>query len=55
MEESWRTIKQVLNKRSKSTNIDLINDNGTEVMTKKEIYNTMNRYFCSVGGDLAEK
>ena len=37
MEESWRTIKQLLNKRSKSTNIDLISDKGNEIITKKEI------------------
>ena len=55
MEESWRTIKQLLNKRSKSTNIDLISDNGTEIFTKKEISNVMNKYFCSVGRDLAGK
>ena len=53
MEESWRTIKQVLNKRSKSTNIDLISDKGTEIFTKKEISDAMNKYFCSVGRDLA--
>ena len=33
MEETWRKIKQLLNMRSKSTNIDLINDKGTEIST----------------------
>ena len=33
IEESWRTIKQLLHKRSKSTNIDLISDKGTEIST----------------------
>ena len=37
MEETWRKIKQFLNKRSKSTNIDLITDKGTEITTKKDI------------------
>jgi len=41
MEETWRTIKQLLNKRFKSTLIDLLNDKGTEVTTKKEISNVM--------------
>ena len=51
MEESWGKIKQLLNKRSKSTNIDLISDKGTEIFTKKDISNIMNKYFCSVGRD----
>ena len=55
MGETWRTIKQLLNKRSKSTNIDLITDKGTEIITKKEISNVMNKYFCSVGRELAGK
>ena len=41
MEETWRTIKQLLNKRSKSTIIDLLNDKGTEIISKKEISNVM--------------
>ena len=44
-----------LNKRSKSTNIDLISDKGTEIFAKNEISNVMNKYFCSVGRDLAGK
>ena len=55
MEETWKTIKQLLNKRSKSTNIDLISDKGTDINKKKEISNVLNNYFCSVGRDLAEK
>jgi len=41
MEETWRTIKQLLNKRFKSTLIDLLTDKGTEITTKKEISNVM--------------
>ena len=44
-----------VNKRSKSTNIDLISDKGTEIFAKNEISNVMNKYFCSVGRDLAGK
>ena len=55
MEESWRTVKQLLNKRSMSTNIDPMRDKGTEIITEKEISNVMNKYFCSVGRDLAGK
>ena len=55
MKESWKTINQVLNKRSKSTNIDLLKGPGREIVNRQEISNTMNEYFCSVGKDLASK
>ena len=55
MEESWRTMKQFLKKRFKSTNIDLVSDKGASVITKKEISNVMNKYFCFVGRDLVGK
>ena len=53
--ESWKTINQVLNKRSKSTNIDLLKGPGREIANRQEISNTMNEYFCSAGKDLASK
>ncbi len=55
MKESWRTINQLLNKRSKTTNIDQLNDNCNNITDKKELSETMNNFFCSVGKDLAEK
>ena len=45
----------MLNKRSKSTNIDLLKGPGGEIVSKQEISNAMNEYFCSVGKDLASK
>ena len=35
MEETWKTIKQLLNKRSKSTNIDPVSDKGSDIITKR--------------------
>ena len=55
MEETWKKIKQLLNRRSKSTNLDLISDKGTVIITKKEVSNVLNKYFGSVGRDLTEK
>ena len=55
MKESWKTIKQIINKGSKSTNIDLLKDSGREIVDMQEISNTMNSYFCSVVKDLASK
>ena len=53
MEGSWRSIKTLLNKISKSTNMELISGKGTDFITKKEISNVMSKYLSSVGKDLA--
>ena len=55
MKESWKTINQLLNKRSKTTNIEsLKDDNGNNIADKREIAETMNKFFCSIGKDLAK-
>ena len=54
MKETWRTLNQILNKRSKSTNIVCIKDQDKE-LGKKEIAESMNQFFCSVGKDLASE
>ena len=55
MKNSWKTINELLNKRSKSSNIDCLKESGSETVHKKEISNAMNSFFCSVGKDLADK
>ena len=55
MKESWETINELLNKRSKSSNIDSLKESGSETVDRKDIPDTMNSYFCSVGKDLADK
>ena len=55
MKESWKTINELLNKRSKSSNIDSLKESGSETVHRKDIPDTMNSYFCSVGKDLADK
>ena len=55
MKESWKTINELLNKGSKSSNIDSLKDSGSETVPKKEIPNKMNRFFRSVGKDLADE
>ena len=42
-----------LNKRSKSSNIDCLKDLDSEIVNNKDISNTMNNCFCSIGKDLA--
>ena len=53
MKETWKTINQLFNKRSKSTNIDLLQDQNKTISNKEEISQSMNSFFCSIGKDLA--
>ena len=55
MKESWKTINKLLNKRSKSSNIDCLKEPDSETVGQKEISNKMNTFFCSVGKDLVDK
>ena len=55
MKESWKTINELLNKRSKSSSIDCLKESGTETRNKKDISNAMNNFFCTIGRDLADK
>ena len=55
MKETWKTINQVLNKSSKSSSIDSLQGSDSEIFHKKDISNTMNQFFYSVGKDLANK
>ena len=55
MKETWKTLNQLMNKRFKSTNIDLLKEDDKNISNRKEISDTMNKYFCSVGKALAEE
>ena len=55
MKESWKTINELLNKRSKSCNIDCLEDSGNAIVNKKDISNAMNNFFCTIGEKLANK
>ena len=55
MKESWKTINELLNKRSKSSNIVSLKESGLETVHRNDIPDAMNSYFCSVGKDLADK
>ena len=55
MKESWKAINELLNKRSKSSNIDCLKESGTEIRNKKDVSNTMNNFFCTIGRNLADK
>ena len=51
---SWKVIHEIINKKSKSTNIDYIKDCDQEITNNREIANIMNDYFCTVGIGLAK-
>ena len=53
MKEPWKTINQLFNKRSESANIDVLRDQNKTISNKREISQSMNNFFCSIGEDLA--
>ena len=55
MKETWKITNDLLNKRSKSTDINSLNVGNIEIVDKRVISNSMNSYFCSVGEELANK
>ena len=55
MTESWKIINQVLNKRSRATNINTLCTSDGVIVNKQKLADTMNEYFYSVGKDLAKK
>ena len=55
MKESWKSINLLSNKRSKSTNIDLLRDQYKIISNKGEISQSMNSFFCSIENDLSSK
>ena len=55
MKESWKAVNELLNKRSKSSNIKCLKEAGTETVHKKGISDAMNNFFCSLGKEQAEK
>ena len=55
MKETWNTTNVLLNKRCKSTNITSLTEGDIQVHEKREISNTMNDYFCTIGQELADE
>ena len=51
--ECWQTINKLLNRQSKSTTINEIKANGTDVIGDINVAQEFNNYFCSVGPKLA--
>ena len=55
LKESWKTINQLLNRKSETTNIDSMKVDGRDIKNPLEIAQATNDYFCSVGKNLRDK
>ena len=55
MKATWQIVNQLLNKRSNSTSNISLNADGREVLQKDAIANSINKYLCSNGNDLANE
>ena len=52
---AWKTINQVINKKSKTTHIPSLNVDGKHIANNDNIAESMNNFFCSIGEKLSEK
>ena len=55
LKKTWRTINNVLNKKSKTTNIASLNVDGIHISTNADIAESMNNFFCTIGQTLSDK
>ena len=55
LKDSWKTINLLLNKRSKTTNIDNFKMDDHDIKEPADIAQAMNDYFCSVSKKLRDK
>ena len=46
---------ELLNKRSKSSNIDCLRESGSKTARKKDICNAVNNFICTVDKDFADE
>ena len=54
LKETWKTINLLLNKRSKTTNIESLKVDDQDVVDNAEIAQSMNKFFCRVGEKLSD-
>ena len=55
MKETWKTINQMINKRSKTTHISSLEDDDKDITDSQRIADAMNQYFCNIGEKLSSK
>ena len=55
IKETCKTVNQLINKRSKTTNILSIKEDENVISNPLDIAETMNHFFCNIGKDLSDK
>ena len=55
LKESWKTFNLLLNKRSKTTNVESLDVDGEVITENSDVARSMNEFFCSVGRNLSVK
>ena len=55
LKNTWKTINQVLNKKSKTTHITSLDVEGKTVSGDTAIAESMNNFFCEIGKTLSDK
>ena len=55
MKETWKKTNALLDKRFKSTNITSLTEGDVQAHENREISNTMNDCFCTIGQELADE
>ena len=55
LKSTWKTINQVINKKSKTTHIPSLNVDGKHIANNDDIAESMNNFFCSIGEKLSDK
>ena len=53
MKETWNAINQLINKRSKTTNISSLTVEDKSITNNNEIADTTNDFFCNIGEKLS--
>ena len=53
LNETLKTLNLLLNKRSKTTNVESLNVDGEVITENSNIARSMNEFFCSVGSHLS--
>ena len=55
LKSTWKTINNVSNKKSKTTNISSLNIEGKHISTTADIAESINNFFCTIGEKLSDK
>ena len=55
LKSTWKTINNVLNKKSKTTNISSLNIEGKNISTNADIAESINNFSCTIGETLSDK